>query len=70
MFVDSENLLFYNLNIDYKDDFSNLILRRQYNDSRKDCFEQQSKIRENIEKAIYGQEEICTIDSNPFKYAS
>ena len=67
MSIDSENLLFYNLNIDYKDDFPNLISRRQYNGRRKYCFELQSKIRENIAKAIDGQEEIFTIDSKPFQ---
>lgn len=36
--IDNENLLFYKLITDYKDDFPNLISRRQHNDRRKYCF--------------------------------
>lgn len=67
MSIDSENLLFFKLENAYKNDFPNLISRRQYNDRRKYCFELQNKIRENIAKAIDGNEDMFTVDSKPFQ---
>lgn len=67
MSIDSENLLFYKLEKDYKVDFPNLISRRQYNDRRKYCFDLQNKIRDNIAKAIDGNEGMFTIDSKPLQ---
>lgn len=65
--IDSENLLFYKLITDYKDDFPNLISRRQYNDRRKYCFNLQKELRERIANEIDKDENIFTIDSKPFQ---
>ena len=65
--IDSENLLFYKLLTDYKEDFPNLISRRQYNDRRKSCFNLQKQIRERIANEIDKDEDIYTVDSKPFQ---
>ncbi len=46
--IDSEHLLFAKLESDYKDDFSNLISRRQYNDRRKYLFGLTDRIRKSM----------------------
>jgi hypothetical protein len=65
--IDSENLLFHKLHSDYKNDFPNLISRRQYNDRRKYCFALQKEVRERIAKAIDIDEDMYTVDSKPFQ---
>ena len=50
--IDSENLLFNKLNVEYKVDFPNLISRRQYNDRRKILFCLHKKIRKCIAEYI------------------
>ena len=64
--IDSENLLFSKLNTDYKNDFPNLISRRQYNDRRKSCFNLQNQIRERMAQQIDEFETVFTVDSKPY----
>jgi hypothetical protein len=63
--IDSENLLFSKLTCDYKDDFPNLISRRQYNDRRKLLFDLTDKIRKDMAKDIDEFEDTYCVDSKP-----
>ena len=63
--IDSENLLFNKLNSDYKEDFPNLISRRQYNDRRKLLFDLTEKIRKSMAEDIDEFEDTYCIDSKP-----
>ena len=62
--IDSENLLFNKLKSDYKDDFPNLISRRQYNDRRKLLFDLTYKFA-NVQRKILMYLKTHCIDSNP-----
>lgn len=64
--IDSENLLFSKLNAEYKDDFPNIISRRQYNDRRKSLFHLQKETQSRMSKRIDEFEDIYTVDSKPF----
>lgn len=63
--IDSESFLFSKLN-EYKDDFSSLISRRQYNDRRKLTIGL-CQVRERIASKVDGGEAIFCIDSMPIK---
>ena len=65
--IDSENLLFLKLNTDYKNDFPDIISRRQYNDRRKQSFNLQKEVRERIAREIDKDEDVYTVDSKPFQ---
>ena len=63
--IDSESLLFSKLNTEYKEDFPNLISRRQYNDRRKALFGLTEKIRRCMAEDIDEFEDTYCIDSKP-----
>ena len=56
---------FFALLQEYKEDFPNLISRRQYNDRRKFTANLCEQIRQNIAQAIDGGEDVFCIDSKP-----
>ena len=64
--IDSESLLFSKINVEYQDDFPNIISRRQYNDRRKSLFHLQKEIQSRMAKQIDEFEDIFTVDSKPF----
>ena len=64
--IDSESFLFSKLN-EYKDDFSSLISRRQYNDRRKLTIGLCNQVRERIASKVDGGEAIFCIDSMPIE---
>lgn len=64
--IDSESFLFSKLN-EYKDDFSSLISRRQYNDRRKLTIGLCNQVRERIASKVDGGEDIFCIDSMPIE---
>jgi hypothetical protein len=63
--IDSENLLFIKLAKDYKDDFPDLISRREYNDRRKYLFSLTDNIRRQMAESIDEYEDVYCIDSKP-----
>jgi hypothetical protein len=63
--IDSENLLFIKLTTDYKEDFPDLISRRQYNDRRKYLFGLTDSIRKQMAENIDEYEDIYCVDSKP-----
>lgn len=65
--IDSENYLFSKLNKEYRDDFENLISRRQYNDRRKLLFEKTEFVRKSMSERINRQADIFAIDSMPLE---
>ena len=64
--IDSESFLFSKLN-EYKDDFSSLISRRQYNDRRKLTIGLCNQVRERIASKVDGGEAVFCIDSMPIE---
>lgn len=64
---DSENLLFHRLHNECKEDFPNLISRRQFNARRKFTARLAEEIRKNVAIAIDGSEDVFCIDSKPVK---
>jgi hypothetical protein len=64
--IDSESFLFSKLN-EYKDNFSSLISRRQYNDRRKLTIGLCNQVRERIASKVDGGEAIFCIDSMPIE---
>ena len=64
---DSENLLFHRLHNECKEDFPNLISRRQFNARRKFTARLAEEIRKNVAVAIDGSEDVFCIDSKPVK---
>ena len=64
---DSENLLFYRLHHECKEDFPNLISRRQFNARRKLTARLAEEIRKDVAVAIDGSEDVFCIDSKPVK---
>ena len=64
---DSENLLFYRLHHECKEDFPNQISRRQFNARRKLTARLAEEIRKNVAVAIDGSEDVSCIDSKPVK---
>jgi len=64
--IDSENLLFSKINTEYRDDFPNIISRRQYNDRRKSLFRLQKEIQSRMANKIDEFEDTFTVDSKPF----
>lgn len=64
--IDSENYLFQKLK-EYKNEFPNLISRRQYNDRRKNLSQLCENIRKSIATYIDGDENIFCIDSKPIE---
>lgn len=65
--IDSENFLFSKLNNEYKDDFQNLISRRQYNDRRKLLFEKTENIRNLLSERLNSLADVFAIDSMPLE---
>lgn len=65
--IDSENLLFSKLNKEYRQDFVNLISRRQYNDRRKALFMVTENVREQMAKQLNEVTEVYAIDSMPLE---
>jgi len=66
MSIDSESLLFAKLG-EYRNEFSNLISRRQYNDRRKLTSTLCEAIRKRMAKEIDGGEDFFCIDSKPIE---
>lgn len=64
---DSENLLFHRLHNECKEDFPNLISRRQFNARRKFTARLAEEIRKDVAGAIDGFEDVFCIDSKPVK---
>ena len=64
---DSENLLFYRLHHECKEDVPNLISRRQFNARRKLTARLAEEIRKDVARAIDGPEDVFCIDSKPVK---
>ena len=64
--IDSENYLFAKLTTEYKNQFPNLISRRQYNDRRKHVSGLLKTVRERIAHFIDEFEDMFSIDSKPF----
>lgn len=64
---DSENLLFYRLHHECKEDFPNLISRRQFNARRKLTARLAEEVCKNVAVAIDGSDDVCGIDSQPVK---
>ena len=64
--IDSENYLFSKLNTDYKEQFPNLISRRQYNDRRKFVSSLLNTIRERLAHKVDEFEDMFTVDSKPY----
>lgn len=64
---DSENLLFYRLHHECKEDLPNLISRRQFNARRKLTARLAEEIRKDVAVAIDGSEDVFCIDSKPVK---
>jgi len=64
--INSENRLFMML-ANCKNEFPNLISRRQFNDRRKKTSELCEKIRKRIADAIDGGEDYFCIDSKPIE---
>lgn len=65
--IDSENFLFIKLETEYKNDFKNLISRRQYNDRRKQLFEKTEIIRKSMAARLNIQADVFAIDSMPLE---
>ena len=64
---DSENLLFYRLHHECKEDLPNLISRRQFNARRKLTARLAEEIRKDVARAIDDPEDVFCIDSKPVK---
>ena len=64
---DSENLLLHRLHNECKEDFPNLISRRQFNARRKFTARLAEEIRKDVAVAIDGSEDVFCIDSKPVK---
>ena len=64
---DSENLLFHRLHNECKEDFPNLIGRRQFNARRKLTARLAEDIRKDVAVTIDGAEDVFCIDSKPVK---
>ncbi|RKR83099.1 DDE family transposase [Mucilaginibacter gracilis] len=67
MGIDSENLLFNQLNSTYKKDFPFLISRRQYNDRRKSLFWLIEVIRVKLSDKLNEMAEVFCVDSMPLE---
>ncbi len=65
--IDSENHLFSKLNKEYRDDFENMISRRQYNDRRKLLFEKTERVRKLMVSRLNSQADVFAIDSMPLE---
>lgn len=65
--IDSENYLFSKLNAEYRHCFVNLISRRQYNDRRKQLFEQTEQVRKLMAARLNSQADLFAIDSMPLE---
>lgn len=65
--IDSENLLFSKLRAEYRNDFKNLISRRQYNDRRKFLFAKQEVVRARMTAQLNATSEVYAIDSMPLE---
>jgi hypothetical protein len=55
------------LNNEYRDDFKNLISRRQYNDRRKLLFEKTEQVRSRLSERLNSQADVFAIDSMPLE---
>ncbi len=64
---DSENYLFHRLESECKEDFPNLITRRQFNTRRKLTARLAEDIRKEVAMCIDGREDVFCIDSKPVK---
>ncbi|MCD6012787.1 MAG: family transposase [Flavipsychrobacter sp.] len=65
--IDSENRLFTILHTEYKNDFPNLLSRRQYNDRRKSLFNYQTVVRQAMADRLNDITEVYAIDSMPLE---
>ncbi len=65
--IDSELYLFHKIAADYKQDFPNMISRRQYNDRRKSLFPWQEAIRKKIAYKLNSIAEVFIVDSMPLE---
>jgi hypothetical protein len=65
--IDSENYLFSKLKNEYRDNFKNLISRRQYNDRRKLLFEKTEQVRSRLSERLNRQADVFAIDSMPLE---
>ncbi len=65
--IDSENYLFSKLNKEYRNEFKNMISRRQYNDRRKLLFEKTERVRKLLSERLNRQADVFAIDSMPLE---
>ena len=65
--IDSENYLFSKLNKEYRNEFKNMISRRQYNDRRKLLFEKTEQVRKLMAERLNRQADVFAIDSMPIE---
>ncbi len=65
--IDSENYLFSKLNKEYRNEFENMISRRQYNDRRKLLFEKTETVRKLLSERLNRQADVFAIDSMPLE---
>ena len=65
--IDSENYLFSKLNTEYREEFENIISRRQYNDRRKLLFEKTEQVRKLLSERLNRQADVFAIDSMPLE---
>jgi len=65
--IDSENHLFSKLNSEYKNEFQNIISRRQYNDRRKLLFEKIERVRKLMAERLNSDADVFTVDSMPIE---
>ena len=63
--IDSENHLFSKLNTEYKDEFKNIVSRRQYNDRWKLLFNKTENVRKSMTHQLNRQADVFAIDSMP-----
>ncbi len=65
--IDSENYLFSKLNKEYRNEFKNMISRRQYSDRRKLLFEKTERVRKLLSERLNSGADIFAIDSMPLE---
>ena len=63
--IDSENLLFVKINAEYREQFPNIISRRQYNDRRKTLRNPTEYLRKCFAHAVEQTEDTFGVDSKP-----
>lgn len=65
--IDSELYLFNKIQDNYRDDFPQIVSRRQYNDRRKGLFQYQNILREKMAAAMNEITDVFAVDSMPME---